>query len=167
MVGDSGFCIRRLRGLLCVIAAGTSMLLIAGCQSARTTSFDVVVYDVHYNIPIEGVQVIAQTPSRDHPFSIATLLGQTGPFESRGITNDAGCVRLQGVADRSLRITVINRGSSVRVPGASAPDWRDFTIGSVWVDLDPRIHDPSQWLLPFGSDVGDETKAKIQVRLTE
>lgn len=91
---------------LALAAAGAT----AGCQSAPLAPVQVQVLDPSRGEPIHDAAVFAESLARDHPFSIATLLGQTGARRDEGRTDDAGRVQLTFIADRPLRIGILAPG---------------------------------------------------------
>lgn len=82
--------------------------------------------------PASDVTVVADVPARDHPLSVASLLGQTGPLSSRASTDVRGVAMVRFVPGRPLRLGVL------------APGW---TTGLVIVEPDAPGFDPSAWLI--------------------
>lgn len=76
--------------------------------------------------PVAGAFVAADVPSRNHPFSVASLLGQTASVSTRATTDDAGRATLEHVDDRPFRLTVIPPGGAPESALWDAPDetWR-------------------------------------------
>ncbi len=101
--------------------------------------------------PIQGAAVAVETASRDHPFSAASILGQTGPDDSRATTNEHGEVRLTWLEGREFRVVIWTPGRSpavlgpVTLNGASGA-WLDPALppGTADPGVQARIHTPSK-----------------------
>ncbi|MCC6322824.1 MAG: hypothetical protein IT438_15480 [Phycisphaerales bacterium] len=94
---------------LCVLAAA-----LVGCSADTTSaSLRVLVADASSQAPIAGAEVIAETPSRDHPFSIQTLFGETGPVRTSASTDSAGVALVEFIPGRPVRIGVIAPGYAI------------------------------------------------------
>lgn len=90
-----------------------ALAMLQGCSPTKVT-LDVAVRDAITAEPVVGCRVLAETPSKDHPFSIASLLGQTGPFDSSAVTDARGRATLVGLESRAVRLGVWPRGESPR-----------------------------------------------------
>ena len=125
----------RLASLGSLISAMTA---VGGCASAKPVALDVHIRDAVTHDPISGALVVGDTPSQDHPFSVASLLGETGPLASRADSDLAGKARIEGLMDRPLRITIIVQQRAPRFilldphPGTTGKtlDWASLTRDS-------------------------------------
>ncbi|MBY0311317.1 MAG: hypothetical protein K2W85_04555 [Phycisphaerales bacterium] len=138
---------RRRSGLSRVwIGGAMALAMLQGCSPTKVT-LDVAVRDAITAEPVVGCRVLAETPSKDHPFSIASLLGQTGPFDSSAVTDARGRATLVGLESRALRLGVWPRGGAPRfvliedVGSADAEVWWDVTgtPGSVERGMQVRV----------------------------
>ncbi len=100
----------RAGGVWTVLLA--SVLLAQGCGPG-VRSLSVEVRDAATKEPAAGVTVIADVPNRNHPFSIASLLGQTGEVSTRAVTDQRGRAELSAIQGRPVRISVLAPGWSV------------------------------------------------------
>lgn len=92
-----------------------------GCSgSGPTTSLRIQVQDAASGQPLAGVVVIGETCSRDHPFSVASLVGQTGPRDARAWTGADGRASLTVPTDWPVRVTAV-------APG--------YTLGQRWLEV--------------------------------
>ena len=82
------------------------LAVMAGCASP----LGVQVRDGRTHEPIGGATVVAAVPSRDHPQSVATLLGRTAPRTTRSTTDAQGRAILSYIEDRPLRLIVMAQG---------------------------------------------------------
>lgn len=113
--------VRHARTFLAALAClGLTCLGLTACSAAPTTSLRVIVRDARSNDPLPGVIVTGETCSRDHPFSIASLLGQTGPRDQQVRTGPDGRAALTVLADWPIRLTAIG------------PDHR---LGQLWLEV--------------------------------
>lgn len=80
--------------------------------------------------PIAGAAVSAEMASRDHPFSAASIMGQTGPDASRASTDERGEALVTVLDDREYRIVVWAPG---RAPVAFGPAALRAAAGG-WID---------------------------------
>ena len=124
-----------------VIFAGIGTV---GACSAPTSVFTVSVRDAQSMNPIAGAVVVADTPNRNHPFSIASILGRAGPLSVQATTDAQGRASLVGLDDRPVRIGVFADGRE--------PAFGMFagSSGAEWVGL---------------GDAGSEPRSEIEVRL--
>lgn len=83
--------------------------LLSGC-AASTVDVGVSVRDAVTHEPATGVRVVALVPSNNHPFSIASLLGNTKELQSDGVTDAQGRAVVQRVPGRPLRLSVLSPG---------------------------------------------------------
>lgn len=125
----------------CLVFAGIAGALmgVTGC-GPDIRSFRVEVRDAITHEPARNVTVFADVPSQDHPFSVASLLGRTGPIDSRAMTNDYGLAELQRIDGRPVRLGVLSAGWAVGevfinpdAPGFNAQAWirtDDFSIST-------------------------------------
>ncbi len=84
--------------------------LLVGCAASDNSSLSVEVSDAATGAPVANAKVVADTPSHDHPFSIATMLGLTGPEFSTAFTDDHGRAVVEYATGRPVRIGVLARG---------------------------------------------------------
>jgi len=95
------------------IAWGTGLALLAGllgaCSASRSTLL-VEVRDAATGEPAAGASVVADVPSRNHPFSVASLLGQTGELATRSAADGRGRARVEYLAGRPVRLGVLEPG---------------------------------------------------------
>lgn len=68
------------------------------------------VRDAATHRPVPGARCAAETFSRNHPFSIASIMWQTMDSASVGTTDGAGSTRLVVPADRHFRLQIWPRG---------------------------------------------------------
>lgn len=106
--------------LVCLATAA-----LPGCSPTRST-LTVEVRDAATGEPAPGVTVLADVPSRNHPFSVASLLGQTGPVSSRGTTDAKGVATVDRIEDRPFRLTIVPEGGTPESDLWDGPDeaWR-------------------------------------------
>ncbi len=83
--------------------------------------------------PIAGAAIAAETASRHHPFSAASILGQTDAQSSRARTDDHGRATVQTLEGREFRIVVWAPGRpptvfSTAMLHAANGDWIDPEI---------------------------------------
>ena len=104
---------------------------VGGC-AAPSSVFTVSVRDAQSKSPVAGAVVVADTPNRDHPFSIASILGQAGPLSARATTDAQGRASMAGLDGRPIRIGVFADG---RAPAfrlfdcAGGPEWAELDVG--------------------------------------
>lgn len=103
--------------------------LLASC-APTTTPLDVEVRDRVSHQPAAGVRVFADVPSRDHAFSIASILGTTGPVFLRGVTDEHGRARLAYIAGRPVRLGVLEAG---------------WCPGTILIEPDSALFDSARW----------------------
>lgn len=109
------------------------------------TAIIVSVRDWATKRPIADALVAAETQSRNHPFSVASIMWKTMDSASTGRTDDAGSVRLKVLADRHYRLRIWPRG------GAPV----------VFFHAEPSPLPMGEWMsaeLPPGSDPGVEAR---------
>jgi hypothetical protein len=87
-----------------------ALLMAGGCASWTEVPLEVYLRDAKDGKPVSGATVMAEVPSRDHPFSIATMLGQTQPVTSRATTDSKGVARVKAIAERPVRLGFIGAG---------------------------------------------------------
>jgi hypothetical protein len=107
----------------------------------------VLVRDHATHRPIEGAAVAAETTSRDHAFSAASILGQTGPSSSAGTTDHTGLVTVTVLDEREFRIVVWATG---RAP---------VVFGPAQLRLKTR-----EWITPEVPPASD-SDGRIQIKL--
>lgn len=95
-----------IRRLLMMMLAG---VLLAGCAGPDRSSLRVAVSDAATGAPVADAKVVADTPSRNHPFSISTMLGLTGPESSVAYTDERGVAVVEHAVGRPVRIGVLAR----------------------------------------------------------
>lgn len=104
-----------------LLALAVAALALSGC--AQTTSIAIRVTDPTSGTAISGAAIGADVPNRDHPFSVATLLGQTKPKHERARTDAGGRAVLEGLVGRPLRLTVFAQGfppTGFEIPSVAA-----------------------------------------------
>lgn len=89
------------------ICAVCSALAACGPSMSPLT---VEVRDAVTHEPAANITVVADVPSRYHPFSIATMLGETGPQAFKAQTDAQGRVVVQYVPGRPVRLGVLQPG---------------------------------------------------------
>jgi hypothetical protein len=105
-----------------------AVLWASGCGPV-VRDLRVEVRDAATKQPAAGVNVFADVPSNDHPFSIATLLGQTGPLNWRAMTDELGVAKLRYAQGRPVRVGVLSAGWAVGVVMLERVD----DSGGAWV----------------------------------
>lgn len=111
------------------VALGAALLLLGACSASRSALL-VEVRDASTGEPAAGVSIVADVPSRNHPFSVASLLGGTKDIATQAIADAAGRARLEYVAGRPVRLGVLE------------PGWDP---GLVLVDPDATGFDAEAW----------------------
>lgn len=96
-----------LRSCRCILLGVTLVFPSCGPSTGPLT---VQVRDAATLEPAAGVNVVGQTPSRDHPFSIATMLGQTGPNSSSAVTDAQGRATITYIPGRPVRLGLLGEG---------------------------------------------------------
>lgn len=91
------------------------VLLLTGCTGPSGIPVQVGVGVYRAGVPVEGARVVSHSTSRDHPFSVETLLGKTGPIDDVGETDADGEVTLEVFADRDSRVVVITPPPQVEI----------------------------------------------------
>lgn len=110
-----------------------------GCAHERTSYLMLTVTDAQTHKPLSGVKVQADTCSRNHPFSVASMLGQTGPVSSVAYSDDAGRARVEYLDGRPVRIGVLMHGYPISVSLLEEP-WRGATsVSDTAADSPHRI----------------------------
>jgi hypothetical protein len=102
---------------------------------------------------LADVAVALETASRDHAFSAASMLGQTGPESAHGRTDARGAITLSTLHGREFRVVVWATG---RAPVVFTPAAINAAEGA-WIDLElpPRPTDPGvQVRVQEGPDKG-------------
>lgn len=82
-------------------------VLCSGCASEPMSTLLVHVRSGPDGQPLQGAMVLAETPSRDHPFSVESLLGQTGPRSDSALTDSQGAAAVHCPRERPVRIGII------------------------------------------------------------
>lgn len=109
---------------------GVLTLVLGACSSGPGTGRLVVSVREGSERPVADALVVCDSLARDHPFSIATILGSTGAQTRTARTGVDGTARLEFVRERSVRLTVVAPGRGPGVlflgePGESQVwDWR-------------------------------------------
>jgi len=99
----SPVCLVMMRTLCCVW-----VLLVSACAAQPLPApISVRVVDAASGEPILGAKVVADVASHDHPFSVATLLGETGPVSSSAFTDELGLAMVTCTPGRAVRIGVL------------------------------------------------------------
>lgn len=106
-----------LVGMVACVAGCTAESGIFRSPGGSPVQVRVLVRDQATHRPIEGAAVAAETTSRDHSFSAASILGQTGPSSSRGTTDQTGFVSVTVLDEREFRIVVWATGRAPVVFG--------------------------------------------------
>lgn len=101
------------RVLVGVSAVCLSLAALSGCGGPASVAAVVSVRDAESAQPVVGATLVVQSKSRDHPLSIDTILGRTGPAEHRRTTDELGMARITLIEGRLTRISVLpsDRGS--------------------------------------------------------
>lgn len=124
-------CSTRTFGVWMTVLAGA--VLAGGC-GPTVKPMRVEVRDAATKEPAAGVTVFADVPSKDHPFSIATLLKQTGPLSWRAKTGERGVAELNYAEGRPVRVGVLSAGWAVGVVMVE-PESIEFVPGD-WIISD-------------------------------
>lgn len=134
------------------LALGLAALTAApGCAPAKIP-LHIELRDAASASPVIGCRVFAETPSKDHPFSIASILGQTGPAASNATTDARGAAILTGLTGRAVRLVVWPTGEGPRclllddAQAAEGTSWCDVagTPGSAEPLFQLRVLKPSE-----------------------
>lgn len=101
--------------------------------------------------PVVGALMIAQSSAKDHPLSVDSILGKTGPLESRGMTGADGRATVEIVEDRYVRIGVVapQAGAAMAFAGFDASDAR-------W----------NAWKVLAPNSSGDAAAASLELRVS-
>lgn len=102
--------------------------------------------------PVYPGVIFAETPSRDHPFSIATLLGQTGPKSTNVLPDERGEAVITIPRDRPLRLGVMTH---------------DWGPGFVFLDPHPGLSGQARDWMPLQLEAGKggDPRLLIEVRV--
>jgi hypothetical protein len=114
------------------LGAGLLALLLSGCASEPKAVLLVQVSDAGSGAPIAGAKVQAETAARNHPLSVSSLLGQTGPMTSTGFTDANGQATLEYLSGRPVRIAALSRGYPILT----------MTIEEPWLGPSEALSDP-------------------------
>lgn len=79
-----------------------------------------------------GAKVQAETAARNHPLSVSSLLGQTGPVTSTGFTDDDGRATLEYLSGRPVRVAALARGYPILT----------MTVEEPWLGPADGLSDP-------------------------
>ncbi len=104
-----------------LVAAILAVVPLAGCAGPDVAALSVRVTDSTTGAPMANAKVVADTPSHDHPLSIESMLGQTGPIEKNVYTDEAGVAVVQYAAGRPVRIGVLVRGYPLLIQSIDEP----------------------------------------------
>lgn len=104
-----------------------ALVWMTGCSSDPSAQLRVRVLEGKTLEPVVGARVIAETPSQDHPFSVRTILGETGPIRSTAETNRAGEALVLYHPGRPVRIGAILPGYPVTMQLCEEP-WKGMTV---------------------------------------
>ncbi len=96
-----------LARLAFALLALTLLAQLGACASEETCSLRVQVRRGPDHQPVHVAVVFAETPSRDHPFSVASLLGHTGPQSSTEVLDERGVAIITCPRERPLRLGVM------------------------------------------------------------
>lgn len=119
------------RFLLATLTA-TGLALAGGCASEPRAVLHVQVSDAGSGAPIVGAKVQAETAARNHPLSVSSLLGQTGPVTSTGFTDDDGRATLEYLSGRPVRVAALARGYPILT----------MTVEEPWLGPADGLSDP-------------------------
>ncbi|MFN7021556.1 MAG: hypothetical protein ACK4WH_09550 [Phycisphaerales bacterium] len=100
-----------------------ALVMVTACSSDPSAQLRVRVLDGQTLDAVVGAVVIAETPSQDHPFSVRTLLGETGPIRSTAETNQAGEALVLFCPGRPVRIGAVMPGYPVTMQLCEEP-WK-------------------------------------------
>jgi hypothetical protein len=104
-----------------LVVAFLAVLPLAACAGPDVAALSVLVTDSTSGAPMANAKVIADTPSHDHPLSIESMLGKTGPIEKNVYTDEAGVAVVEYAAGRAVRIGVLVRGYPLLIQNIDAP----------------------------------------------
>lgn len=147
----------RRNSLLLAMMIGPWLAALAGCTAESgilrspggpAVAMQVFVRDSTSHEPIPGAAISAETSSRDHPFSAASILYQAGPETSRGRTDEKGSAVVSVLDEREFRVVVWVPG---RAPVVFGPALLAGKMGE-WVEAE---------LPPDGTNPG------VQLRIAE
>jgi hypothetical protein len=93
---------RTLALTLAAIALG-----LPACSSPSMQPLMVTVTDAATHSPVHAAEVIADVPSKDHPFSVNSIFGLTGPLSNSAFTDERGIATVNYATGRPVRITVL------------------------------------------------------------
>lgn len=130
--------ISRIRALAGAVSVLVAMML--GACGVDTSAIVVRVRDARTHEPAANVLVFADVPNKNHPLSVATLLGKTKSVSATGRTDANGRVELVYAPGRVVRLSVMD------------PHW----IGGA-VLIDPETVELGKWFAidqPMPSDRG-------------
>lgn len=96
----------RVLGVLGI--CGVSAML-AGC-GPTIAPLTIEVRDAATHEPAANITVVADVPSRYHPFSVATILGETSALAFKATTDAQGRAVVQYVPGRPVRLGVLQPG---------------------------------------------------------
>lgn len=87
------------------------MCVLASCAAdPAPRGLGVVVRDGATEQPLAGVAVRAEVAAHNHPFSVASMLGATGPHTTEGRTDQSGRAELMYTPGRAVRICAVAPG---------------------------------------------------------
>jgi hypothetical protein len=90
----------------------------------------VFVRDAATHAPAQGVVVIADVPNKNHPLSVASLLGKTKETSSSATTDEEGRALLSFIPGRAVRLSVLAVG---------------WERGSLLLEDDPHASADGRW----------------------
>ena len=127
-----------------------AILLLTGCAGPDIAALSVLVLDQETGEVISGAKVVADTPSHDHPLSVESMLGRTGPILNTAYTDSSGETVVEYAAGRPVRIGVLARGYPLLIENIDQPFVRSHFIllAGVLVDegrTDDRILVAFRW----------------------
>lgn len=129
------------------VLLGAAMILLGACSASRSELL-VEVRDAATGEPAAGVGVVADVPSRNHPFSVASLLGGTTDIATQAMADAKGRARLEYVDGRPVRLGVLQ------------PGWDP---GLVLVDPDATGFDAEAWRSAGVPPIGGARRPEFRV----
>jgi hypothetical protein len=104
-----------------------AIAVLSGCAGPDIAALSVLVMDQASGEVISGAKVVADTPSHEHPLSVESMLGQTGPMLKTGYTDSSGTAVVEYAVGRPVRIGVLARGYPLLIESIDQP-WLGETV---------------------------------------
>lgn len=90
-----------------LIFFGLATFATGGCSTPTFAPLTVTVTEANGGEPVPMAKVLAEVPSKDHPFSVQTIFGETGPLSHSAFTNSDGVAVVQYAVGRPVRVGVL------------------------------------------------------------